>query len=293
MKSIEIAIKNKTNLTLQLEKLYQVTYYEKETLLSKLMFQKQSVPDIYFHQGIINKDAISLAKKASLVIVNSHNTKSDFAQIAPEVSQNKIEILYPYFIPKQEYDKKIKKSFKEKYNIDKKSKIIFFRGKDILKSGIEPLFSTLSRLYEENFTLIIESNSKQIVPLRLQMERAQIKYPYILFEDIKEIEELFIASDIFILPTSQKYFATDILQAIYYKNAVFVTEENSASEIVDVFSYIEGVGDKSISFKVDSLLLNKDELKKIQKENKKESEKYTLEQSLEKISKLIVKFFDN
>jgi hypothetical protein len=293
MKSIEIAIKNKTNLTLQLEKLYEVTYYEKETFFSKLIFQKKSTPDIYFHQGIFSKDAISTAKKSKLVIVNTQSTKNDFIQIAPEVNADKIEVVSPYFIAQTEYNKQIKKSFKQRYNIDKKSKIIFFRAKDLIKNGLETVFDILSRMYEENFTLIIESSSKQIVPLRIQLERAEIKYPYILFEDKKNIEELFIASDIFILPTSYKYFAVDVLKAMHYKNAVFIMEENAASEIVDVFSYIQGANDKSISFKVDSLLINEDELKKIQKQNKKVSKKYNIERSLAETSHLIEKYFDN
>ena len=53
MNNITIAIKNKTNLTLKLEKKYDVTYYKKQTFFSKLLLQEKRYPDIYFHKGFI------------------------------------------------------------------------------------------------------------------------------------------------------------------------------------------------------------------------------------------------
>ena len=289
MKTLQIEIKNKTNLTLQLEKKYTVSYSEKNNSFIKLFLKKDKNLDIYFHQGSITKEAKEFAKNAKLVIVNSKTTKNSFL----DVDHNKIEIIEPYFIPKIDYDKIIKKQFKAEYHISKNTRIIFFRGKDLLKSGIHTVFDILSRMYEESFVLVIESTSKEIIQLRKQMEKVQIKYRYILFEDKKEIEQLFIAADIFLLPTTTEYFSLDILKAFYYKTAVFVMENNAASEIVDVFSYIQGPEDRSVSFKIDSLLLNPIELKNIQKANQKKSKEFTLEKSLEKISNLIDKSFDN
>jgi len=48
MNDLKIGIKNKTNLTVQLEKIYNVTYYQKTSLLSKLLFKENKYPDIYF-----------------------------------------------------------------------------------------------------------------------------------------------------------------------------------------------------------------------------------------------------
>ena len=67
---------------------------------------------------------------------------------------------------------------------------------------------------------------------------------------------------------------------------------NDASELVDVFSLIQNESDKSLSFKIDSLLVNKDELKKIQKENQIKTLEYTLDKSFEKISSIIKVSFD-
>lgn len=289
MENLEISIKNKTNLTVQLEKKYNVTYTPKQTFFSKLLFKTNTKSDIYFHQGLVNDETIKLAQDANLTIVNSNMVKKELIQESVNLDENKIQVVYPYIITKYIYDKEIKKEFKKRYEIDKKDKILFFRGRDLNKSGLSVVFDVISRMYESNFTLIIESSSKQISSLKLHLERAKIEFNYILLEDYENIDEVFIASDIFILPTLQKTFATDILKAMYFKNAVFVSDDNPVSEIVDVFSYIQGAQDRSVSFKVDSLLLNKDELKNIQKENHKKVKELTLENSLEIIINLLNK----
>jgi len=292
MNSIKIAIKNKTNLTLQLEKKYDVTYYKKSTLLSKLLLKKNRNPDIYFHKGFLSSEAVSLIENAQVVVVSSNSVKKEIVNKVSNLDIDKLYVQYPYFINKVEYDKSIKKEFKKKNNIKKDSTILFFRGIELSKNGLDAVFDIISRMYKDNFTLVIESSSKQITPLKLQMGRSEVKFNYLLLEDYKDIDELFIASDIFILPTQQKYFSLDVLKAMYYRNAVFLMESNHASEIIDTFSLIQSSEDRSVSFKVDSLLINKDELKKIQKENQKIVRNFTLEKSLEEIVQIITDSFD-
>lgn len=292
MNSIKIAIKNKTNLTLQLEKKYDVTYHEKPTFLSTLLLKKKTNPDIYFHKGFLSSEAVLLIESSKIVIVSSNSVKKEIIDKVSNIDIEKLHVRYPYFINKIEYDKSIKKEFKRKNNIKKDSKILFFRGKDLSKNGLETVFDIISRMYKENFTLVIESGSKQIVPLKLKMEKSEVKFNYLLLEDYENVDELFIASDIFILPTQQKYFSLDVLKAMYYRNAVFLMESNHGSEIIDTFSLINTSADRSVSFKVDSLLINKDELKKIQKENQKIAQNFSLEKNIEEIVHIITNSFD-
>lgn len=292
MNSLIIAIKNKTNLTLQLEKKYNLSYYKKPNFLSKVLLKENKNPDFYFHKGFLTRDVVSLIENSKVVIVSSNNVKKEIINKISNIDISKLHVDYPYFISKTKYEKSIKQEFKKKNNIGKDSRILFFRAKDLSKNGLDTVFDVISRMYKENFTLIIESTSKQIRSLKLQMERSAVTFNYLLFEDYENIDELFISSDIFILPTSQKYFSLDVLKAMYYRNAVFLMESNPASEILDTFSLIQSSQDRSVSFKVDSLLINKDELKKIQKENEKIAKNYSLENSIEKISTLIDESFD-
>lgn len=292
MNSLKIAIKNKTNLTLQLEKIYDVKYHEKPTFLSKILLKEKEKPNIYFHKGFLSSDAVELIEDSDIVIVSSLNIKKEIIDKVSHIDISKIHVIYPYVINKTQYDKSIKKEFRKSHNIEKNSKVVLFRGKDLSKSGLDMVFDVITRMYNENFILVIESSAKQINPLKLQMEKSEIKFNYILLEDYEKIDDLFIASDIFILPTQQKYFSLDVLKAMYYRNAVFLMEENHASEIIDTFSLIQSTEDRSVSFKVDSLLINKKELKKIQKENEKIAQNNSLEQSIDKIREILRNSFD-
>ena len=166
MNSIKIGIKNRTNLTAQLEKKYNVTYYEKATFLSKILLRENKYPDIYFHKGPLTADAVSQIENSKLVIVNAQNVKNEIRNKISNIDIDKVTVLYPYYYSTIDFDKKMKKAFKEKHQIESKSKIIFFRGNDLAKSGLATIMDILSRMYKENYTLIIESTSKQIVPLR-------------------------------------------------------------------------------------------------------------------------------
>jgi hypothetical protein len=74
---------------------------------------------------------------------------------------------------------------------------------------------------------------------------------------------------------------------MYYKCAVFVSAVNQANEIIDVFARIESMNDRSLFFKLDALLANKDELKKIKKDNKKIAIDHTIAKTKEKFEKII------
>ena len=189
MNSIKIAIKNKTNLTLQLEKKYDVIYHSKPTLLSKLLLKKNTNPDIYFHKGFLSSEAVTLIENSQIVIVSSNSVKKEIIDKVSNIDIEIIHVRYPYFIIKMEYEKSIKKEFRKKNNIEKDSKILFFRGKDLSKNGLDTVFDVISRMYKENFTLIIESSSKQIMPLKLQMKRSDVKFNYLLLENYENIDE--------------------------------------------------------------------------------------------------------
>jgi hypothetical protein len=292
MNSITISTRNKTNLTQKLETVFDIQYYKKPSIFQKLIFKKPKKVDIYFHRGLFNSEAIFLINEAKVVILNSEGVKFELLKRLPGIDQSKLHIVYPYILTKTLYDKNIKKEFKEKYNINKKNKILFFRAKDVNKGGVVFLLDMINQMYQENFTLVIESSAKQIAPLEFQINRTKLKYQIILLKDYENIDHLFISSDIFILPTQQTYFATDVLKAMYFKNAIFLMQSNYAIKLLDTFSRIEANEDRSISFKVDSLLINKDELKSIQKTNHKRSLEFTFDNCFTKVSKIIKDNFD-
>jgi glycosyltransferase involved in cell wall biosynthesis len=287
MKKIKISIKNKTQLIQALEKLYDIEYYKQQTLFEKITFQIKKYPDIYFHQGTLTKDALEMISHSKVTIVNSKALKELIVQKLSNIDHKKVFVVYPYTIAQTPYDKQIRKEFKQRYSIDKKTKLILFTANDLNIAGIQPFLKILSKLQERNFKAIVVSNKKQIDNVRSLISKLKIDFQVILIDDWENKDKLFIASDIFVLPTKQKLFAPNILKAMRYKNAVFAPNTNYASEVIDVFSVMQSLEDPSTPFRIDALLKNKQELKLIQKQNYNKSQKFDFDSRLKIVESII------
>lgn len=288
MKKLNIAIKNKTKLTKELEKLYDISYYKELGFFSKL-FQKEIKPDIYFHQGVLNEYAYKMIEKSDITIVNAKQIKAQIIQKYPELPLDKVIVLYPYYNATLEYSKEIKREFREHFKLEKDDRVIFFQAKNLKKSGIEHFFEILESLRNKNFIVLVESTKKEIERLKPKINKKELPFKVVYFEDYDKIDELYIFADIFILPTELKLFAQSVLKAMYFKNAIFITQSNYSAEFIDTFSRIANSNDRSVPFKVDALLINKDELKKVQKENYQKSLNYSLDSRVKKIDSIIQK----
>jgi len=289
-KQIKIYIKTKTNLIVKLEDKYKIDYYQKKSFLVSLFSKDDDNLDMYFHQGSLTLDAIDFIKKAKVVIINAIGIKKQIVKKIPNIDLDKIEIVYPYVIATKEYDKQIKQNLKEQYDLKEYERVIFFTAKDLTKSGIQYLFKILDKIYAKNFKVIIESSRQQIEKFRLKLNRMKLEYEVILLSDYKNKDDLFILSDIFVFPTQQQLFLPNILKAMYFKNAVFLPDTNCSSEIIDTFSVMRSLEDPSTSFRVDSLLMNKKELKNVQKENNIKMNDFTLQNQLEIVQSIINKW---
>ncbi len=267
MNQLHIAIDTKTKITKALESLYDVTYYKEQSFFEKVLLKDKHYPDLYFFQGSVNNKNLDFVENSKFTIVNSKKIKEQILDKKSYFDGDKIEVMYPYLTNKIEYDKEIKKSFKKDNNIEKGIFLLLFSGKDIVKSGIDKFIDIVLHLENKNYKLIFDISSKDKEILVQKLEKSKLSESSLIFEDYKNQDELFIASDIFIVPTRQQLFNLSVLKAMYLKNVVFVERNNAASEIIDSFSLILGQDDGSIYFKVNSLLGNKDEIKKIQKEN--------------------------
>ena len=176
----------------------------------------------------------------------------------------------------------------EELNIDPKTKLILFTAKNFKTSGVKEFLDICSSITYSDFKIIIAGEQKQISALQFQLPKYQnLQDKIILLENYKNIDELFLASDIFLLPTYNKTFSTNILKAMYCKCVVFLSIDNDAKEVVDVFASMDSPTDPSIAFKIDAVLLDKNELKKIKKENKKLAKEFELEANLNKMNSIL------
>jgi len=267
MNPLHIAIAQKTKVTKTLESLYDVTYYKEQSFLQKILLKEKKYPDIYFLQGSVNKESLEFVENSKLTIVNSKKIKEKIMDKKSYFNEKKIEVMYPYLTNKLEYDKEIKKAFKKNHKIAKDTSIIFFSSKDINKSGIDKFLEIVLHLENKNYKLLFDISSKDNELLIKKLEKTKLNEKALVFTDYENQDELFIVADIFILPTKLQLFTPSVLKAMYLRNVVFVERNNASSELIDSFSLILGQDDRGIYFKVDSLLNNPKEIKKLQKEN--------------------------
>lgn len=286
MNNISISYKTKTILTEQLLKQENIREIENKSFLSKIFSSKQDYADIYFHTGTIDEESLKNISNSKLTIVNSQSTKHKLL-LQGNIDSNKIHVIYPTVNIEYKKSKDIKLEICEELGLKEKSKIIFFTAKNFKTAGLKEFIQIIANLQNDNFQVLIAGDKKQITNLKFQMSNINLAENIILVEDYKNMDDLFLISDIFILPTYNQNFAMNVLRAMYCKCAVFTPTLNHASELIDVFATMDDPDDRSTAFKVDALLLGIDDLKLIKKQNRKIAKEFTLEKNLLKLNQLI------
>ena len=286
MNKTTIFYKSKNVLIEQLEKQANIEVLKEKNFFSKI-FSAKKFPDIYFHSGILDDDSKENILNSKMTIVNSFASMNEIIA-RTKISHEKIKVIYPSIDVKYQDPQEIRIKVCEELQIDSESKIIFFTAKNIKSSGVKEFLDICSSLSYQNFKIIIAANNKQIYNLRFQLPKyTNLENKLILLEDYKNVDELFLASDIFILPTYNKSFSSNILKAMFCESVVFVTIENDVREVVDVFASMDSPSDPSIAFKIDAILLSDDDFKQTKEQNRQLALEFTLESNLAKINHII------
>ena len=281
-----ILYKSSNILIKELEKQKNIETIKEGNFFSNL-FSKKKYADIYFHTGVLDEKSIEDIKNSKITIANTFASMNQIIA-KTKISHEKIKVIYPSINVKYKNPEETKEKICEELKIDSANKIIFFTAKNIKSSGVKEFLDICSSLTYENFKIIIAGEKKQLAALQFQLTKYQkIEDKIILLEDYKNIDDLFFASDIFLLPTYNKSFSTNILKAMFCECAVFLSLENDAKEILDVFASLDSPSDPSTTFKIDAILQGENDLIEIKKQNRELALEFTLESNLEKINHII------
>lgn len=282
-----INYKNKTKLISKLLEDENIIELEKRSVINKISFKKKEFADVFFHTGqIFDSETIKNIQNAKKVIVSADIAKKELLEKV-DVSADKVDVIYPAIDMKYRKPKEVRKELSQKLGIDPDKKIILFTGRNLKSSGVIDFINMVMKLNFKNMIAIVAGDKKQIYNLRFKLSKLDVGDKLLLIEDYKNIDELFLLSDIFILPTYNQNFAVNILRAMYCKCAVFTTVDNAACEVIDVFSTMETPHDRSMQFKVDALLQNKADMKLIKNQNREKAKQYTLDKQLKKVQEII------
>ena len=286
MTKTTISYKTKSNLIEALAKQSNVEILKKENLFTKL-FSKKKYADVYFHSGSLDDKSIENIKNSKITITNTFASMNQIIA-KTKISHEKIKVIYPSIDVEYKKEEEVKAKICEELQIDLTNKIIFFTAKNIKSSGVKEFLDICSSLTYEDFKIIVAGEKKQITALQFQLPKYQkLQDKIVLLEDYTNINDLFLASDIFLLPTYNKSFSTNILKAMFCECVVFLSIDNDAKEILDVFASLDSPTDSSAAFKIDAILQGENDLKEIKKQNRELALEFTLENNLEKINHII------
>lgn len=163
--------------------------------------------------------------------------------------------------------KKLQKNFKKKYDIPKENRLILFKAKNFKQNGITAFFDIISKLNETNFQVIVCGDDKSIKYAKSELASLQVSLNVIYVNEIS-----IKTCDIFLLPTTNTKFANNVLAAMKNECAVFAPNNNEVQQVIDTFATMHGPNDTNTSYKIDALLLDKKQLKTIQKNNQEKSQ---------------------
>lgn len=256
------------------------------SLMDKLTFRAKNYPDIYCHSGAIDDETLDIVNHAKLVITTSFASKNDIVSQS-KIDESLIEVIYPSLNLEYLKPKESKEILSNEFDFDKKRKIIFFTAKNLKSNGAIEFCNIIKSLNYKNVQFIIAGESKQIYNLKFQVSKYNFDEKVLFLEDYENMNLLFSAADIFILPTHISGFSSNILKAMFFKTAVFVSASSSSREVVDTFATMNSPNDATTPFKVDALLGRESDLKLIKKDNKKLSEEFLLERQVERLKQLI------
>ncbi|MCT7615696.1 glycosyltransferase [Aliarcobacter butzleri] len=276
-----------TNILIEkLKKQENIEVIKNKNFLKKL-FSKKKYADVYFHSGSLDEESIKNIKNSKITIVNSFSIKNKILEEL-KISSEKIEVIYPSININIENEDKIKIDFYKKFNIDFDTKLIFFTAKNFKTSGIKEFLDICSNLNYSNFKIIIAGDKRQIGSLQFSLPKyKKLEEKIILIDDYKNFDELFLVSDIFLLPTHNKSFAINILKAMFCKCVVFLSIKNDAKEVIDVFASMSSPTDATIAFKIDAILLDEKELENIKEQNNKLAKECSIENNLKRFNEKI------
>ena len=262
---------------------------KKPSFITKL-FSKKRYPDIYFHSGELDENSIEFIKNSKFVVTNSFSNLN-LILAKTKISHEKIKVIYPSVDIKYQKPKELKEKYKDRFSLTENTKIIFFTAKNFKTSGVKEFLQIVSNLSFIDFKVIIAGTKQQLAALEFTLPKySKLESKIILLDESKEsLDELYLISDVFLLPSYNKNIASSAIKAMFCKCVVFSTMNNDAKEILDVYATMENPNDPSTAFKIDAILFDENELKKIKKQNREIALEMSLDKNIDKFNDILTK----
>ena len=289
MKQTTVYYKISNTLINNLKHRKDIKILKKSSFITKF-FSKKRYPDIYFHSGELDENSIDFIKNSKFVVTNSFSNLN-LILAKTKISHEKIKVIYPSVDIKYQKPKELKEKYKDRFSLTENTKIIFFTAKNFKTSGVKEFLQIVSNLSFIDFKVIIAGTKQQLAALEFTLPKySKLEPKIILLDESKEkLDELYLISDVFLLPSYNKNIASSVIKAMFCKCVVFSTMNNDAKEILDVYATMENPNDPSTAFKIDAILFDENELKKIKKQNREIALEMSLDKNIDKFNDILTK----
>ena len=216
-------------------------------------------------------------KNAKKIIANSKMVKNQIISTY-YINPKKIEVIYNGIPLKEKADFR---DLKKEFNL-KNEKIILYVGSGFERKGVKEAFDIISKL-KEKFTFFVIGKEKNINWYKNYAKKLNIEDKVIFTGPREDVDKFYSMADIFLFPTHYEPFSNVVLEAMNFECIPFTTKQNGASEILPK----EWIIDEKTSQKIQYLLDNENELKKLQKKAKEISKNFSIEKNVKKTLKVI------
>ena len=225
-------------------------------------------------------------QRAECIIANSKMIKQQITDTYG-INSKKIKVVYNGVNPKKiNYEKSFAKISSE-FVIKKNQPILLYVGSGFKRKGVEEFLQVVARLKSSNIQAFVLGKEKNIKYYQDLAKELNIERQVFFTGPREDVDDFYAISDIFLFPTHYEPFSNVILEAMNFENVVFTTRQNGANEILDDEFVMDNPRDFSVVQKIDSLLLNKDRLRSVQKNNREVSKSFSIEKNLSETLKVI------
>ena len=168
---------------------------------------------------------------SKLILANSMMVKKDILRHY-SLPEGKIKVIYNGVDLERFYPMSAEEKARSKSSLGiKGDKAILFVGADFKRKGLATLLNAFSLLDIGDKKLIVAG--KKAMPQYFKMaKKLRIDKNVVFCGPVKEIEKLYAAADLFVLPTIYDPFSNAALEAMAAGIPVITTSSNGASEII-------------------------------------------------------------
>jgi len=226
--------------------------------------------------------------KSKKIISNSKMIKEEIIR-EYGIDEKNIEVIYNGIDTKIETNSYIEslQDLSNEFSVDLNKPIFLYVGNGFERKGVAEFLHILKKIDNKNTLAFVVGHDKKIDYYKKLAKTLSIEENVIFTGERNDVNKFFAVSDFFILPTFYDPFANVILEAMFFRNIVFTTRNNGASEILDSKFVMKDPMDFSVISLIKSLIQDSEIREKIKNENHNLSKKYSIDKNLINTLKVI------